>query len=290
MVFPRRLVHSLRELHKDDEILRAQIERPVRPAKIKAPLRLEFALGVFTHVTPSFAVRAVCPYTFDRAIAHAPSPCLALLMCLLRRPRRGAAGGALEFLIALRVALPNGDQDIDMFDHRAREVVRMQCHEHHAVHRVGHHQASRLPLARPEMMGLVDHDPVRPAIGRPHRHELREERGEHRRPHWIMVDEAHHLWPSEWEAGRLVVPDAVHGMVFVTLHPDHLAGAVIKHINVLIAIGESPAERYEEFERATGSAAPRPPQEALEQGEAWWWRVGDGAVERIRTHGSTAPS
>src|SRR3569832_2367483 len=89
MVFPRRLVHALRELHKDDEILRAQIERPVRPAKIKDPLRLEFALGVFTHVTQSFAGRAVCPYTLDRAIAHAPPPCLAQLKCLLRR--RGAA-------------------------------------------------------------------------------------------------------------------------------------------------------------------------------------------------------
>src|SRR3569833_304616 len=82
--------------------------------------------------------------------------------------------------------------------------------------------------------------------------ELMAMRATNGRPHWIMVDEAQHLWPSEWEAGRWLVPDAVHGMVFVTLHPDHLAGAVIKHINVLIAIGESPAERYEEFERATG--------------------------------------
>src|SRR3569832_591715 len=124
MVFPRRLVHALRELHKEDEILRAQIERPVRPAKIKAQLRLEITLSVFTHVTPSFSGRAVCPYSLDRPISHAPPPCLALLMFLLRRPLRGAAGGALEFLIALRWALPDGDQYIDMFGHRAREVVR----------------------------------------------------------------------------------------------------------------------------------------------------------------------
>src|SRR3569832_1912314 len=120
MVFPRRLVHALRELHKDDEILRAQIARPVRPAKIKAPLRLEFALGVFTHVTPSFAGRAVCPYTLDRAIAHAPPPCLALLTCLLRRPRRGAAGGALEFRGARRGARPEGGQGGGGGEHRAR--------------------------------------------------------------------------------------------------------------------------------------------------------------------------
>src|SRR3569623_716609 len=85
---------------------------------------------------------------------------------------------------------------------------------------------------------------------------------------------------------------AEQGYQFCCIDPEGdyaaLADAVIKHINVLIAIGESPAERYEDFERATGSAAPRPPQEALEQGEAWWWRVGDGAVERIRTHGSTS--
>src|SRR3569623_735227 len=147
-------------------------------------------------------------------------------------------------------------------------------------------------LAVPERSCVVNMVAVplheRPAVVATRFTELMAMRATNGRPHWIMVDEAHHLWPSEWEAGRLVVPDAGHGMVFVTLHPDHLAGAVIKHINVLIAIGESPAERYEEFERATGSAAPRPPQEALEQGEARWRRVGDGAVERIRTHGSTS--
>src|SRR3569623_1514966 len=147
-------------------------------------------------------------------------------------------------------------------------------------------------LAVPERSCVVNMVAVplheRPAVFATLFTELMAMRATNGRPHWIMVDEAHHLWPSEWEAGRLVVPDAVHGMVFVTLHPDHLAGAVTKHINVLIAIGESPAERYEEFERATGRAAPRPPQEALEQGEAWWWRVGDGAVERIRTHGSAS--
>lgn len=147
-------------------------------------------------------------------------------------------------------------------------------------------------LAVPERSCVVNMVAVplheRPAVFATLFTELMSMRATNGRPHWIMVDEAHHLWPSEWEAGRLVVPDAVHGMMFVTLHPDHLAAAVTKHVNVLIAIGESPAERYEEFERATGSAAPRPPQEALEQGEAWWWRVGDGAVERIRTHGSTS--
>src|SRR3569832_2482256 len=113
MVFPRRLVHALRELHKDDEILRAQIERPVRPAKIKAPLRLEFALGVFTHVTPSFAGRAVCPYTLDRAIAHAPPPYHTQHKNHKQRPRRGTTGSTHKNLIALRGALPDGDQDID---------------------------------------------------------------------------------------------------------------------------------------------------------------------------------
>src|SRR3569623_3174170 len=85
------------------------------------------------------------------------------------------------------------------------------------------------------------------------------------------VDEAHHLWPLEWEAGRLVVPDAVHGMMFITLHPDHLAPALTKHVNVVIAIGAEPAERYAEFQRACDCEIELPSEE-LEQGDAWVWR------------------
>src|SRR3569833_993122 len=96
-------------------------------------------------------------------------------------------------------------------------------------------------LAVPERSCVVNMVAVplhaRPAVFATLFTELMAMRATNGRPHWIMVDEAHHLWPSEWEAGRLVVPDAVHGMVFVTLHPDHLAGAVIKHFIVLFAIG-----------------------------------------------------
>lgn len=103
------------------------------------------------------------------------------------------------------------------------------------------------------------------------------------RPHWIMVDETHHLWPLEWEAGRLVVPDALHGMMFITLHPDHLAPAVTKHINVMIAIGETPGERFKELARATGLDVPLPPQQALDKGEAWVWRIGETKPYKLHT-------
>lgn len=107
------------------------------------------------------------------------------------------------------------------------------------------------------------------------------------RPHWILVDEAHHLWPTEWEAGRLVVPDLLHGMMFITLHPDHIAAALIKHINVVIAIGAEPEERYVEFGRAAGCMVPAPPPDVLQPGEVWVWRVGQGTPYRVRTLPST---
>lgn len=107
------------------------------------------------------------------------------------------------------------------------------------------------------------------------------------RPHWITVDETHHLWPLEWEGGRLVVPDALNSMMFITLHPDHLAQAVTKHINMTVAIGESPAERFEEFARATGLEVPPLPQNQLEKGEAWCWRVGEPQPYKVHTLPST---
>src|SRR3569832_294129 len=74
-------------------------------------------------------------------------------------------------------------------------------------------------LAAPERSCVVNMPAAplheRPAVFATLFTELMAMRATNGRPHWIMVDEAHHLWPSEWEAGRLVVPDAVHGMVFV---------------------------------------------------------------------------
>jgi hypothetical protein len=47
------------------------------------------------------------------------------------------------------------------------------------------------------------------------------------RPHWLVVDEAHHMLPDTWGHGAAVLPQQLHETILVTVHPDHIAPAIL---------------------------------------------------------------
>ncbi|HEX6138295.1 MAG TPA: HAD family hydrolase [Casimicrobiaceae bacterium] len=111
------------------------------------------------------------------------------------------------------------------------------------------------------------------------------------RPHWLVVDEAHHLLPGHW--GH--VPRHLSETVFVTVHPDRLAPSVLASIDVVIVVGHSPNRTLREFAAAAGRPAVElpGPHESRDQVACWFVRAGDdpfamrvipGHAERIRHH------
>src|SRR5262249_18318200 len=52
---------------------------------------------------------------------------------------------------------------------------------------------------------------------------LQELRATSGRPHWIVIDEAHHLLPTPWQPGDLVLSPELEGVVLITVHPEHVA-------------------------------------------------------------------
>src|SRR2546425_4733559 len=74
------------------------------------------------------------------------------------------------------------------------------------------------------------------------------------RPHWIAVDESHHVMPSSWEAAGLTVSQRMYGLMVVTLEPDRVAPAVLSSIDVVIAIGKEPAEMLNIFRKSVGES------------------------------------
>ncbi len=74
------------------------------------------------------------------------------------------------------------------------------------------------------------------------------------RPHWLVVDEAHHLLPGHWGHS----PQRLSECVFVTVHPDRLAPGVLAGIDVLIVVGASPNRALREFAAASGRAPAEP--------------------------------
>ena len=104
------------------------------------------------------------------------------------------------------------------------------------------------------------------------------------RPQWIMIDETHHLWPARRQGGRVLIPEDLDGVMLLVPHADQVEPALIRHVNMVIAMGEESDARFREFGRAAGCDVPVPPG-ALNRGEAWVWRLGAASMCRLRTLG-----
>jgi hypothetical protein len=97
--------------------------------------------------------------------------------------------------------------------------------------------------------------------------ELRAKTG---RPHWIVVDETHHLLPAHWKAAPMILPQAFSSMLYVTVHPDSVAPAV-SEVGVVAVTGKAPESTIGSFCKAVDAVVPSIPTTKLEHGQALVW-------------------
>ncbi|HEY8505294.1 MAG TPA: HAD family hydrolase [Gemmataceae bacterium] len=113
------------------------------------------------------------------------------------------------------------------------------------------------------------------------------------RPHWIVMDEAHHMVPAEWSHLEKLLPHRLGETVLVTVHPDHLAPAILSLVDLVIAVGRSPRDTLKQVAGAIGRALEWPEGLSHRSGEvvAWFPRRGEppfrmtatpGRAERLR--------
>jgi HAD superfamily hydrolase (TIGR01484 family) len=90
-------------------------------------------------------------------------------------------------------------------------------------------------------------------------------RGRNGRPHWLILDEAHHLMPAKQDAGA--VPADSGSTLLVTTHPNNLSGPALGRVRTLIAVGETAGDILGELCERIGLAAPAvtvpPPSDAV---------------------------
>jgi HAD superfamily hydrolase (TIGR01484 family) len=111
---------------------------------------------------------------------------------------------------------------------------------------------------------------------------LQEMRGRIGRPHWIVVDEAHHLLPTTWKPATLSLPQELQGLLLVTVHPESVSPAALKSVDVLYAIGDRVDQTIAGFARAVEQAPPAVPPTSLRKGMALaWWRRTDKPPYRV---------
>jgi energy-coupling factor transporter ATP-binding protein EcfA2 len=90
------------------------------------------------------------------------------------------------------------------------------------------------------------------------------------RPHWLIVDEAHHLLPPSWKMGTTFAA-SVDRAVYITVHPDQLHPDVLKSVGIVIAVGPRPQETLDLYCKTQNVPAPRLPPEETPNGTVYLW-------------------
>ncbi len=96
------------------------------------------------------------------------------------------------------------------------------------------------------------------------------------RPHWVLVDETHHLMPRDWDPAPLVLSRELAGMIYVTVHPDWTAPAVVNTADLVVTLGEAPHQTLRTL--TTTAAGEQENPAPLEPGQALLWRRDEAAA------------
>ena len=92
------------------------------------------------------------------------------------------------------------------------------------------------------------------------------------RPHWIVIDEAHRLFPKG-PAASPTLPRELGGVLLITAHPEVLSPSVLEALDLILAVGNGPEQTLRPF----GALAPV----VLEEGEVLAWSKGQAEPLRL---------
>ena len=106
-------------------------------------------------------------------------------------------------------------------------------------------------------------------------------RGETGRPHWIVIDEAHHLLPVDWNGAPLSLPRELTGLILVTVHPDQLSKDALSAVETVIGVGNEPYRAAAQFCEARRLPAPPAVRIDRESRRAYVWDVGGANARAV---------
>jgi hypothetical protein len=91
------------------------------------------------------------------------------------------------------------------------------------------------------------------------------------RPHWILIDEAHHLLPACSEAAAVALPKTLPATIYVTVHPDRMSPEALAGVDVVLAVGDRAGEVVRSFCRALGIDPPTLPEAGAGDSRVVFW-------------------
>jgi HAD superfamily hydrolase (TIGR01484 family) len=91
------------------------------------------------------------------------------------------------------------------------------------------------------------------------------------RPHWVVIDEAHHMLAPTAELRVPELHEDSSGTLLVTVHPAHLHSTELARVDTVVIVGTSPQQTLDELAEARGLDLPLLSEPALEPGQIVVW-------------------
>jgi hypothetical protein len=85
--------------------------------------------------------------------------------------------------------------------------------------------------------------------------ELSKLRVETGRPHWIVLDEAHHCLPADWDPAPVSLPQELPAAIAVTVHPEEVVIEFLKLVTTVVGVGDQANAMIEKFWVARGDVS-----------------------------------
>jgi hypothetical protein len=95
------------------------------------------------------------------------------------------------------------------------------------------------------------------------------------RPHWLIVDEAHHVLPSEHGGLEQTSPSDLPATVLITVHPESVQIQALKTLEAVVALGDGAEQVIAACCAALGIATP--PVTKPKDDEVLFWRCDEAA-------------
>jgi hypothetical protein len=102
--------------------------------------------------------------------------------------------------------------------------------------------------------------------------DLQEMRARTGHPHWLFVDEVHHVLPRDHARAAQLLPQRLNNTVFVTYQASLMLREAVEHVDYAFAVGDDPAGSLGDFTRTRGLK--RQPRVEVEPGEGLMWHKG----------------
>ena len=103
-------------------------------------------------------------------------------------------------------------------------------------------------------------------------HQMRSRTG---RPHWFVIDEAHHMMPASSEVADANLPDHLSATIYVTVHPEAMRPKVLAVVQTVIGVGPKANDVIAKFCRAVDAPVPDFPPPGEKDQVLFWDRASE---------------